>query len=95
MNILLPIYLGIKESRYLDTYLHRQASTKPITNNLGNKFRALENRRDELTGSERDTYIALRDEYHSVHDLTYWKKRIPDWDGCLECIGEIPTNLVY
>lgn len=29
------------------------------------------------------------------HNLEYWKKRIPDWDTRLECIGEVPSDLIY
>ena len=29
------------------------------------------------------------------HNLEYWKKRIPDWDKRLECIGEVPSDLIY
>ncbi len=29
------------------------------------------------------------------HNLEYWKKRIPDWDTRLECIGEVPSDFMY
>lgn len=34
-------------------------------------------------------------ELPASHNLEYWKQRIPDWDKRLECIGEVPTNLIY
>jgi hypothetical protein len=62
---------------------------------LNAKLQSLYEREDELTEAECDTLESLRQEYLGAKTLDYWKKRIPDWDKRLECIGEVPTNLIY
>jgi hypothetical protein len=60
---------------------------------LNDKIQALNNRYEWLTEAERNRLELLKMEYKASHNLDYWKKRIPDWDERLECIGEVPPNL--
>jgi hypothetical protein len=60
---------------------------------LDDKIKALNNRYECLTKLQRDILEFLGIEYKASQNLDYWKKRIPDWDERLECIGEVPPNL--
>ncbi len=62
---------------------------------LDDKIKALNNRHECLTKLQRDTLEFLGMEYLASQNLDYWKKRIPDWDERLECIGEVPSDLIY
>lgn len=39
---------------------------------------------------EGTVFIGLNE----IHNLDYWKKRIPNWNERLECIGEVPKQLM-
>jgi len=55
------------------------------------RFHELDERsdNDELSSKEQQELEELSKNHLGSHDLEYWKKRIPDWDKKLECIGEV------
>jgi hypothetical protein len=63
-------------------------------NNVLGELKKL-NQRERLTPEEQKRWTALQKEMRDADKLDYWKNRIPDWDERLECIGEIPSNLIY
>lgn len=65
------------------------------TGNALEQFRLLHPREHELDPVERLTYRLYKNELFKTHDLAYWQSRIPDWDERLECIGEVPNDLIY
>ncbi len=66
-----------------------------FANDLDDKIKALNNRYKWLTKAERGRLESLTKEYQASHNLDYWQKRIPNWDERLECIGEVPSDLIY
>lgn len=66
-----------------------------LANALDDKIKALNNRYKWLSFAERDRLESLTKEYQASQNLDYWQKRIPYWDQCLECIGEVPSDLIY
>ncbi|BAZ19075.1 hypothetical protein NIES4071_109600 (plasmid) [Calothrix sp. NIES-4071] len=63
---------------------------------LGNEYRRLfDMDEDKISSHEAAQIDLVEKEYQESWGIEYWKKRIPKWDEQLECIGEIPHNLIY
>lgn len=65
------------------------------TSALLDSIKRLEEKSPDLESFDIEALDAMNEEYLAAGSIEYWRNRVPNWDKLVECVGEVPDNLIY